>query len=305
MRLSLLLSFLVGPLLHAAEPIRVLIWDEQQPSQKQAYGDKFLGETIAAHLAKNPSLKLRNAGMPKKGEVDNDPALTEESLAQADVLVWWGHARHREVKWEVGDRIVERVKAGKLGLIALHSAHWASPFVRAMNAVTVERALADLPEAQRKTAKVNLIYPKYAGVKKETPLTPTVKKTAAADGTVELEINLPICVFPSWRHDGKPGHFTTLLPDHPIARGLPKNWDVSQTEMYNEPFHVPAPDALVLEEKWDGGEYFRSGMVWNVGKGKVFYFRPGHETYPVFKEELPLKVIENAVVWIGTGVAGR
>lgn len=305
MRLALLLTFLVAPLLHAAEPIRVLIWDEQQPSQKQAYGDNFLGETIAAHLEKNPALKVRNAAMPKKGEVDNDAALTEESLAQADVLIWWGHARHREVKWEVGDRIVERVKAGKLGLIALHSAHWASPFVRAMNAVTVERALADLPEAQRKTAKLNLVYPKYAGVKKETPLTPTVKKTMAADGTVELEINLPICVFPSWRHDGKPGHITTLLPDHPIARGLPKNWDVSQTEMYNEPFHVPAPDALVLEEKWDGGEYFRSGMVWNVGKGKVFYFRPGHETYPVFKEELPLKVVENAVVWIGTGAASR
>ena len=100
--------------------------------------------------------------------------------------------------------------------------------------------------------------------------------------------------------DGLPSHVTTLLPEHPIAAGLPAKWDVSQTEMYDEPFHVPKPDAVVFEERWDKGEYFRSGCVWQVGKGRVFYFRPGHETFPVFKQAEPLRVIENAVRWMGT-----
>ena len=55
---------------------------------------------------------------------------------------------------------------------------------------------------------------------------------------------------------------------------------------------------LTGTETFAGGEWFRSGSVWNLGKGKVFYFRPGHETYPVFKEKLPLLVIENAVRWL-------
>ena len=69
--------------------------------------------------------------------------------------------------------------------------------------------------------------------------------------------------------------------------------------MYDEPFHVPAPDLQIFEEKWDAGEHFRSGMLWKVGQGNVFYFRPGHETYPVYLEALPLKVVENAAVWLG------
>jgi len=56
---------------------------------------------------------------------------------------------------------------------------------------------------------------------------------------------------------------------------------------------------VVFEERWDAGEHFRSGCVWNIGKGKVFYFRPGHETYPVFRQEIPLRVIENACRWLG------
>ena len=85
-----------------------------------------------------------------------------------------------------------------------------------------------------------------------------------------------------------------------ISAGLPATWDVAQTEMYGEPFHVPPPDEVVFEEKWDKGEHFRSGCVWRVGQGRVFYFRPGHETFPVFKQAEPLLVVENAVRWLGT-----
>ena len=162
--------------------------------------------------------------------------------------------------------------------------------------------LKTLPEAEREKAKLDLHTPAYAVPKRDAALTPNFTKTTAADGTVTLHINLPNCVFPAYRADGKPSHVTTLMPDHPIAKGLPVNWDVGHTEMYDEPFHVPAPDAVIFEEKWDAGEHFRSGSLWNIGEGKVFYFRPGHETFPVYKEEYPLRVIENAARWLGEQV---
>jgi trehalose utilization protein len=59
---------------------------------------------------------------------------------------------------------------------------------------------------------------------------------------------------------------------------------------------------VIFEEKWDKGEHHRGGMLWNIGQGKVFYFQPGHETYGVYKEELPLKVVENAAAWLGEQV---
>jgi trehalose utilization protein len=285
-------------------PIRVLVWDEQQPSQREAYGDHFLGNTIADHLKKNPALSVRSVAMLPKDQADKeDPNLTEESLAQTDVLIWWGHLRHRQVKWEVGDRIVERVKANKLALVCLHSAQGSTPFIKAMNARTIDDALKTLPEEQRKTAKLNLITPNYRAIKKDTPLTPSTEKTTNPDGTVTLTIHLPHCVFPSWREAGEPTHVTTLLPDHPIAAGLPPKWDVQHDEMYDEPFHVPAPDVVLFEHRWDRGEHHRGGMLWNLGAGKVFYYQPGHETYAVYKEPLPLKVVENATVWMGGQVA--
>ena len=158
-----------------------------------------------------------------------------------------------------------------------------------------------LTEEERKNAVVTYVTPKRFGmVKRSTPLTPSVKKETGADGKLHIEITLPGCIFPAYRADGKPSHVTTLLPDHPIAAGIPAKWDIPQTEMYDEPFHVPTPDAVIFEEHWDKGEHFRSGCLWNLGKGKVFYFRPGHEIYPVYKQELPLKVIENAARWLGS-----
>jgi trehalose utilization protein len=215
--------------------------------------------------------------------------------------------RNRDVSLETGKRIVGQIKAGKLSLVALHSAHWSAPFVQAMWERTTQDALRDVPKAERANVKVRYVYPKlYTVPKRDDPLTPSVLRERGAGGGDELVIKLPYCVFPAFRADGRPSHVSTLLPDHPIAAGIPKQWDVPQTEMYDEPFHVPAPDEVVFEEKWDKGEHFRSGCVWNVGKGKVFYFRPGHETYPVYRQELPLRVIENACRWLGkTGEGAR
>ncbi|MDB5290522.1 MAG: trehalose utilization protein, partial [Phycisphaerales bacterium] len=181
------------------------------------------------------------------------------------------------------------------------SAHWSAPFVEAMRERTTQDALKALTPEQRAKAQISYVYPKRFAVPKRTdPLTPSVKQEAGPDGTIKLEITMPSCVFPAYRADGKPSHVKTLLPDHPIAAGIPKEFDVAQTEMYDEPFHVPTPDAVIFEEHWDQGEHFRSGCLWDVGKGKVFYFRPGHEIYPVYKQEAPLRIIENAVRYLGS-----
>ncbi len=116
---------------------------------------------------------------------------------------------------------------------------------------------------------------------------------------VQVRVDLPNCVFPDYRPDGQPSRLEVLLPSHPIAAELPRTFSIGQTEMYNEPFHVPAPDEVIFEETWELGERFRSGMVWNIGQGKVFYFRPGHETFPVYKQPEMIQVIANACHWLG------
>jgi len=272
-------------------PLRVLIWDEQQPEQKRAYGEKFLGETIAAHLTAQPGFVVKNVSLASPAQ-----GLDAATLQEADVIVWWGHVKHPAVTDENVERLVARVREGKLGFIALHSAHWSRPFVRLMQERAKDDALAQIPAAERATAKFEYSNQNPLGKVplRDAPLTPSLRHE---DGIWKLA--LPGCIFPAYRADGAPGHLTTLLPNHPIAAGLPLKWDVSQTEMYDEPFHVPKPDAVVFEERWDKGEHFRSGCVWNVGKGRVFYFRPGHETFPVFKQAEPLRVVENAARWVG------
>ena len=84
---------------------------------------------------------------------------------------------------------------------------------------------------------------------------------------------------------------------HPIAAGLPEYFEIPETEMYGEPFDVPAPDTLVFVSWFQGGEIFRSGCCYHRGRGKVFYFRPGHETLPVYYQPEVLQVIANAARW--------
>ncbi len=293
MRAMFLAAFLAGvSAARADEPIRVVVWDEQQPQQKTAYKN-YLGNEIAEHLRCLPGLKVVSVrqGDPKQG-------LGEGVLEKCDVLIWWGHVRQREVKPEVGRRIVERIKQGKLSLVALHSAHWSTPFIEAMNERAVEDALAKLKPHQRKTARVVRIAPlSYTAPKRDAPLTPSVKQRLEA-GRVVLEVRQPICCFPAYRADGKPSRVRVLLPKHPLAAGLPEKFTLPHTEMYDEPFHVPPPDEVVFEERWDRGERFRSGCVWRLGRGRVFYFRPGHETFGVYRRKEPLKVMENAVRWL-------
>ncbi|MCU9615028.1 ThuA domain-containing protein [Caldibacillus lycopersici] len=100
-----------------------------------------------------------------------------------------------------------------------------------------------------------------------------------------------------WREAGERERIWVVNPSHPITKGLPEYIELEQEEMYGEHFDIPAPDELVFTSWFQGGEVFRSGCTYSRGNGKVFYFRPGHETYPTYHQELIQKVIINAVQW--------
>lgn len=100
-----------------------------------------------------------------------------------------------------------------------------------------------------------------------------------------------------WREEGEREVLWVTRPGHPIVAGLGEYVIIPQTEMYGEHFDIPEPDELIFISSFAGGEVFRSGCTWNRGAGKVFYFRPGHETYPVYKQPEVLRVITNGVRW--------
>ncbi|MDB4863067.1 ThuA domain-containing protein [Pirellulaceae bacterium] len=277
------------------ETINVVVWDEQQPAQKEAYED-FLGNEIASYLEKQSGISVRtvNLASPEKGIADN-------VLNSCDVLIWWGHVRQFEITPEQGKAIVKRIKSGQLDLIALHSAHWATPFVEAMKDRTVSNALTRFKQISSEQLDLKYVDPprRYFAPDRDDLLTPRFYPRKFPNGRTELVIHWPNCCFPAYRNDGKPSTLYTIQPDHPIAQGIPLRFQLPSTEMYDEPFHVPEPDEVIFEERWPTGEWFRSGMIWNIGDGKVFYFRPGHETFPVYKQEVALNIIENAVRFLG------
>ena len=272
-----------------AKRVRVVVWDERQPSQKEAY-ENFLGNAIADYLRGEDGLAVQSVTID-----DPEQGISQTLLENCDVLIWWGHKRQSEILPDAGKKIVERILSGKLHLIALHSAHWSTPFVEAMNEITRRRTLASVSE------KPDITYvapPKqYTVPRYDTRLTPFTITRKFPDGSQKLEVHLPYCCFPAYRNDGKPSHVKILRKGHPISKGIPEEFQIPRTEMYDEPFHVPEPDDVILEERWATGEWFRSGMLWRLGKGIVFYFRPGHETFPVYKEQFPLKILSNAVRW--------
>lgn len=99
-----------------------------------------------------------------------------------------------------------------------------------------------------------------------------------------------------WRH-GDRERVWCINPSHPIAKGVPEQFVLEKEEMYGEPFDIPEPDEIVFMGWFAGGEVFRSGVTFRRGKGRIFYFQPGHEEYPIYHDKNVQRVIENAVFW--------
>ena len=100
-----------------------------------------------------------------------------------------------------------------------------------------------------------------------------------------------------WREIAEKERLWNLEPGHPITEGIGDYIELPNTEMYGERFDIPAPDKLIFVSWFEGGEVFRSGCCWERGHGRGFYFRPGHETYPIFYNDEVRTVITNAVRW--------
>ena len=220
-----------------ADKIRVTVWNEFRHEKTHpkvtAIYPEGMHAVIARHLSAQPGLEVRTATLDEP-----EHGLTEEVLASTDVLTWWGHAAHGEVRDEIVDRVQQRVLDG-MGLIVLHSGHFSKIFRRLMGT------------------------------------------------TCNLK----------WREAGEKSRLWVVEPGHPIVDGLGPCFEVEHEEMYGERFDIPQPDALVLISWFPGGEVFRSGCCFVRGKGKIFYFQPGHETYPTYYQPDVLKVIANAVRW--------
>lgn len=101
----------------------------------------------------------------------------------------------------------------------------------------------------------------------------------------------------SWREDGDMERIWTIKPGHPIAQGIGRYFELPHVETYAEPFSIPEPDEVVFMGWYEGGELFRSGCTFHRELGKIFYFQPGHETFPIFYDENVQTIIRNAVYW--------
>ena len=219
------------------DKINVIVWNEfiherEHEAVKAVYPDG-IHQAIASFLKTDQVLDVGTATLDQP-----DHGLSEERLAQCDVLLWWGHMAHGKVNDAVVDRVQKRVLEG-MGLIVLHSAHFSKIFRRMM-------------------------------------------------GT-----NCSL----KWREAEELERLWVLEPSHPIAAGLGEYFELPYEEMYGERFDIPAPEETVFVSWFEGGEVFRSGCCWTRGHGRIFYFRPGHETYPTYYDANVQKVITNAVRW--------
>jgi trehalose utilization protein len=223
-------------------PIRVTVWgenfhensDRDRAMMAELYPEGMHG-AIAAGLRRllGDQVEVRTAtqDQPEHG-------LTDEVLAATDVMTWWGHATHAGVDDSVVDKVHARVLGG-MGLLVLHSGHFAKIFQKLMGT------------------------------------------------TCSL----------AWRDSGDTELVWTTAPGHPITAGVPHPIVIKEQEMYGEYFDIPEPDEQVFISGFTGGEVFRSGCTWRRGKGKVFYFSPGDQRYPVYHHPDVQRVLANAVQW--------
>lgn len=224
------------------QPIRVTVWGENHHETSERDRDamaKRYPDGMHGAIADGLTGLLGDAVRVRTATRDEpEHGLTDEVLADTDVLTWWGHARHDEVDDAIVDKVHQRVLGG-MGLLALHSAHFSKIFKRLMGT------------------------------------------------TCSL----------TWRNAADTELVWSVAPDHPITEGVPSPIVIDEQEMYGEYFDIPAPDEQIFISSFSGGEVFRSGCTWKRGKGKVFYFSPGDQDYPVYHHPDIQRVLANAVRW--------
>lgn len=216
---------------------RITVWHEYRHEHENAAVSRIYPQGM--HVALADGLKAHGFTSVRTATLDEpEHGLTDEVLANTDVLLWWGHKAHGEVQDAIADKVVRRVWDG-MGLVVLHSGHFSKPFTRLMGTG------CDL----------------------------------------------------KWREASDKERLWVVDPSHPIAQGVGEYIEIEREEMYGEHFDIPAPDELVFVSWFSGGEVFRSGCTFRRGSGKIFYFRPGHETYPTYYHAGVRQVIANAARW--------
>lgn len=215
--------------------IKVTVWNEfvherEVEKVKAVYPEGIHGYIKSFLQGDEFEVRTATLDMPECG-------LTEEVIADTDVMLWWGHCAHTKVSDEIAERVKNAVLKG-MGLIVLHSGHHSKPFRMLMGT------------------------------------------------TCDLQ----------WR-EGDRERIWCCNPSHPIAEGIPESFELPEEEMYGEPFTIPKPDDNIFIGWFAGGEVFRSGCTFTRDYGKIFYFQPGHEAYPTYKNENVQKIIKNAIRW--------
>jgi len=195
--------------------------------------------------------------------------------------------RHREIKPETGQRIVERIKQGKLSLIALHSAHWSTPFIEAMNERALADALATLTPEERKTAKTEVIRPEKYG-RPRAAMTRSLLRSivaAKADGTLVLKINLPNCCFPGVSAPtASRATCGCCCPSHPHRqRAAPMNSTSRTPKCTTNRFTCRARTRSFSKSAGTPANASAAARCGGWETDGCFYFRPGHETFEVLQ----------------------
>jgi trehalose utilization protein len=216
--------------------MRVTVWNENiheqtEPEVARLYPDGIHGAVASAVRGVAAEVRTATLDEPEHG-------LTDETLANTDVLVWWGHIAHDRVDDNVAGRVKRHVLAG-MGLVVLHSGHFSKIFKLLM-------------------------------------------------GTT--------CAL-TWRDSGARELLWTVKPSHPVARGIPNPVVIPAQEAYCEPFDIPEPEELVFISSFGEGQVLRSGCAYHRGHGRVFYFGPGDQKYPVYHQPEIRQVIANAARW--------
>lgn len=217
--------------------IRVTVWNEFRHEKSNEAVKKIypngIHNVIAEALGADPCINVKTATLDEP-----EHGLPSEVVNTTDVLIWWGHCAHNEVKDEIVRRVQKRVLEG-MGLIVLHSGHFSKVF----------------------------------------------KSLLGTNCSLK------------WREVAEKERLWNIEPSHPITEGVGEYIELSNSEMYGERFDIPTPDKVIFISWFEGGEVFRSGVTFERGHGRIFYFSPGHETYPIYYNAQVIKVISNAVRW--------